>query len=178
LTNAEIAGDQTVPSKLDLLGVTFDREGVFVGLDASVGPFDFDEGILIFPGTCTSFDTDIAENVVKLFQAVLGSRRSSAETSIAVTVMGRLIGATLAHEIAHSLLGAHVSGFESGDAFHTSASRDILLPGESWAFEHMTGVRPAEGSFADIGAHHINRPQVDGSLPFIHEFYPVPPVFK
>ncbi len=84
------------------------------------------------------------------------------------------------NEILHSLVGFMFAGNA-----HTTAQRDLLLSGSGFTFEHLTGIQvtrpadfPAAGSFADLGADHINRPQVDGTLPGLQANFPVPPSFQ
>ncbi|MCI0628913.1 MAG: hypothetical protein L0387_45920 [Acidobacteria bacterium] len=167
LTKAEIAGDQPagMADNKHLLGKTFDRDMLF----ADIGPVDADELIFIFPGTSGSEFTDIDDGVRALIESVLSKPgRSTEESTLASTVMGRLIGSSLAHEIGHALVGRG----------HTSVATDIMLPGKSWTFENMTGVKAADGAFADIGRQIINRPRAGGSLDLIQSFFPVPPDFQ
>ena len=183
VTKADLGGDPSGPlaSAVGLLGVTRDRNGSFT-TGALVGPTHFDEVIDIFPGAMTDPNaTDIDDNVVATIQAALTAPplTSTPEGALAVTVVGRVIGASLAHEILHSLVGFMFAGNA-----HTNAQRDILRNGSAFTFEHLTGIQvasptdfPAEGSFADLGADHINRPQVDGTLPGLQANFPVPPTF-
>jgi len=184
VTKADLGGDPSGPlaSAVALLGVTRDRNGSF-SAGALVGPTHFDEIIDIFPGAMTDPNaTDIDENVVATIQAALSAppQTSTPEGALAVTVVGRIIGTSLAHEILHSLVGFMFAGNA-----HTQAQRDILRSGSGFTFEHLTGIQvtrsadfPASGSFVDLGADHINRPQVDGTLPGLQANFPVPPSFE
>jgi hypothetical protein len=181
VTKVDLAGDPsgTFSGMLALLGVTLDRDGNSV----HVGPTDFDEVIQIFPGAMTDpMITDLDDGVVATIQASIDAPplTSNPAGALAVTVVGRVIGTSMAHEILHALVGAM---FPLGAA-HTNAQRDILRNGSGFTFEHLTGVQitdaanfPDAGSFTDIGRDHINRPQVDGTLPGITANFPVPPAF-
>jgi hypothetical protein len=181
VTKAEIAGDPTgTGATPGLLGLTTDTSGRFVP-GADLGPTHFDEIITIFPGAMTStLASDLDDRVVALIQALLATPfTSTPERDLAVTVVGRIIGTALAHEILHALIGFAFAGNA-----HTNAARDLVAGGRAFNFEHLTGVQvtdeasfPAPGSFVDIGRDHINRPQVDGSLPPIEASFPVPPAF-
>ena len=184
VTKVDIGGDPsgTFAGSLGLLGITRDRNGSFT-TGALVGPTQFDEIIDLFPGAMTDPNaTDIDDNVVATIQAALTAPplTSTPEGALAVTVVGRVLGASLAHEILHSLVG-----FMFGGNAHTTAQRDILRNGSGFTFEQLTGFQvtdtahfPAAGSFTDLGADQINRPQVDGTLPGLQANFPVPPTFQ
>lgn len=181
VTKVDLAGDPSgaFAGNIALLGITRDRNSAFV----AIGPADFDEVIDLFPGAMTDPNaTDIDDAVVATIQAALTAPplTSNPAGALAVTVVGRIIGASLAHEIVHALVGAMFAG----GSFHTNAQRDLMRRGSGYTFEHLTGIQitdavtfPAAGSFVDTGADNINRPQVDGSLPGLQANFPVPPVF-
>jgi hypothetical protein len=184
VTKADLGGDPSGPlaSAVALLGVTRDRNGSFAA-GALVGPTHFDEIIDILSGAMTDSNaTDIDENVVATIQAALSAPplTSTPEGALAVTVVGCIIGTSLAHEILHSPVGFMFAGNA-----HTTAQRDILRQGSAFTFEHLTGIQvtraadfPEPGSFVDLGADHINRPQIDGTLPGLQANFPVPPAFE
>lgn len=185
VTVVDIGGAPNVPQapSLGLLGLTRDRNGSF-SAGALVGPTFFDEVIDVFPGAMTDAGaTDIDDQVVAAIQAAIAAPplTSNPANSLAVVAVGRIIGASLAHEIIHSLVGFM---FPLGAA-HTNAQRDLMRNGSAFTFEHLSGIQitdqanfPAQGSFTDLGADHINRPQVDGSLPGLQSSFPVPPAFQ
>ncbi|MDI9238770.1 helix-hairpin-helix domain-containing protein [Lysobacter sp. LF1] len=185
LTHCDIGGDPSgaVASLNGLLGITRDRNGNF-NAGAAVGPNDFDEVIDVFPGAMTDPNaTDIDDSVIATIQAAINAPpgTSNPQNALAVMVVGRILGASLAHEVAHALVGFMFPG----GASHTNAQRDLLRRGSAFTFEHLTGIQvtqpatfPDAGSFVDLGIGSINRPQVDGTLPGLQANFPVPPTFR
>jgi hypothetical protein len=183
VTKADIGGDAPpglIPNQV-VFGITRDKNGRF-DVGALLGPDVFDEIIDVFSGAMADpTQSDIDENVVATIEAALTAPHSTStqEGSLAVTVAGRILGTSLAHEILHALLGFMFTGPSS----HTSAPRDILNP-KAYIFENLSGIQvtrsdfPAVGSFTDFGADHIIRPRIDGTLPGLQVHFPVPPAFK
>jgi hypothetical protein len=179
VTRVDISGNPP-PGRLSLLGTTKDRNLQTI----LVGPGEFDEFIQMFPGAMVDpFATDIDQIAIQTVQAAIAAPplTSNPANSFAVKVVGRVLGATMAHEILHTLVGVV---FPPPDRAHTNAARDLLRNGGAFTFEHLTGIQitnaaalPA-GGFTDLGPGHINRPQINGSLPPLQAAFPVPPVFQ
>ncbi len=172
------------PTVLDVYGETFDR---LLG-KSLVGPAEFDERLFVYPGSFTNPSvTHLDEPVAPLVEKAL-----QGSPDLTVKVVGRLIGATLGHEILHSLFGFFV--FEQVDASladHLSGTKpkhkgDIMLRTDHWTFSGATGILitdpdkfPAESSFADLGIGFILKPKSSGgSLIEIERTFPVPPAFQ
>lgn len=81
--------------------------------------------------------------------------------NLAIEIVGRLIGETLAHEILHALLGFRIPTGHNTPAI----ADDILNHGTDRSFQNRTGIDlinlpnfPDVGSFSDTGIGFINIP--------------------
>jgi hypothetical protein len=132
LTTATIRGDN--PTRY---GQTTYGAGV-------AGPASFNDTIDVFPG---AFATPVSspnanEHVDEVTNSVATVIKNSALTStpekhLAIRVLGRLIGETLAHEILHSLIGFNISGRDHNPS--PGIENDIMNFGFNRSFTARTG---------------------------------------
>jgi hypothetical protein len=166
----------------EIKGLTMGRSGV-------ASNATFDDIIGIFPGEFTNLQVvDLDLPVVALIGQALGGA-----PDLAGVAVGRLVGATLAHESLHALLGRVFPVTDDnplGD--HATLAGDILVEGNRQTFAGMTGIViidnekfPAALTFTDFGSVKdfgdvIHKPLEGhgGSLDRVHEFFPVPPHFQ
>jgi hypothetical protein len=155
-----------------------------------IGPTDFDETIDVFAGefddpVSGSANEDIDEVTNEIVSVLLGSPpASSPERQIAINIVGRLFGETLAHEVVHSLIGATLSA--ATDPFHNAhpgVPGDLMNFGNDRSFQNRTGFELlAQVSTADFSQLHdhgigfINIPTGDSKAQLDANF-PVPPEF-
>jgi len=188
VTLARLMGDP--PPGVSLYGNTTDRNGSG-GINALVGPQFFDELIVVFAGAyddpvgggANEHVDEMTNEVVRAIRALGGV--SSQEKDLAMRVLGRLYGETLAHEIVHSLIGGRLS--DVGHNAHPGILDDLMNWGNDRSFEKRTGfvVDPVVIGSADIltllaqdkGIQFINIPTGTAKQQ-IDTFFPVPPAFK
>jgi hypothetical protein len=173
-----------------LYGETTDRNGD-KGPGALIGPEYYDENIFVYAG---EYSTPVAghanehvdEMTNRVVSAIVGLRdASSAEKTLAMEVLGRLYGETLAHEICHALIGRSLA-----DGWHNPSPGfldDLMNRGRDRSFANRTGfiVDPAHITKSDIltllsndkGIYFINIPTRDAREQ-IDKYFPVPPSFK
>lgn len=132
-----------------------------------IGPAVFDETISIWPG---AFDDAVSSGAAaavddatrQIVQTMQGQDFTDlAIKQLAIQVVGRLIGESLAHEIIHSLLGFLIPTGHNSPAVPS----DIMNRGNDRSFQDRTGFEivdlanfPADGSFVDHGIGFINIP--------------------
>jgi hypothetical protein len=179
VTHATFEGDPPQPS---LLGRT---QSVAGGL----GPADFDERITVWPGAAdddvvgnpAEFVDDATRAVIRTIAAEAGM--SSSRKARAMSVLARLLGETLAHEVVHSLIGRTLSG--GGHHASPGIEHALMNQGSDRTFEGRTGFElTAPASTADIvddlvdnGIGVINIP-VQDSQRELDTHIPVPPAFQ
>lgn len=160
---------------------------------APFGPRVFNEAIDVFAG---AFDDAVAGNANQnldevtnqVIATVVGSGlTSSAEKDLALNVLGRVYGETLAHEIGHSLIGVTLDSVPHRDHnAHPGVTGDLMNLGIDRSFENRTGcslnggvVRtPIIDNLSLLpGIGLINVP-TGTALAQIEAFVPVPPTFR
>ncbi len=154
-----------------------------------IGPGVFNEAIDVFAG---AFDDTVSgnanEEVDELTNEVvnvmiLGGLTSSAEKDLAIQVLGRLLGETLAHEIVHSLIGATLS-----NGFHNARPGlpdDLMNHGIDRSFQNRSGFEltgpigsdTLTNLLVDRGIFFIDIPTTDAQT-LLNASFPVPPAFK
>jgi hypothetical protein len=177
------------PSGRSYFGLTKGRTGT----GEFVGPQHFDESIDIYVG---SYDNPIGSGdakevddvTLKVLEVIANSQmESSAEKDLAIKVIGRLYGETLAHEIIHSIIGKTLT---ATDGFHNRSPGkpdDLMNHGSERSFEKRTGFRIDAALIGvvdiqtllmdDLGIHFIDIPTTDAQAQ-INAHFPVPPNFK
>lgn len=185
VTTVTLRGDPPSPG---FLGLTLDRNGASV----LVGPTFFDENIQLFAGT---FDDpivsgairDIDDVTVDVVSAIAAAGlTSSTEKNLAIEVLGRLYGETLAHEMIHSLIGGTLTGPTTAHNPSPGFTNDIMNEGVDRSFQDRTafvidrtqiGVVDLATLLADDrGISFINIPTRDAKTQLDANF-PVPPTF-
>jgi hypothetical protein len=178
VTHATFTGD---PPAHALYGRT--RPGA-----GGIGPGDFDEIIEVFAG---AFDDAVAgnanEEVDDVTNEVVGvlvgsGLTSSPEKDLAIQVLGRLLGETLAHEIVHSLIGATLS--DGGHNARPGFPDDLMNHGIDRSFQNRSGFEltgPVGSNdltnlLVDRGIFFINIPTTDAQAR-LNATFPVPPAF-
>jgi hypothetical protein len=165
--------------------VTLRNKGAKAGLTGTTFPPQahdrFDERIEIYPGAYTDqvaldLDTETIALVTQLESSLVSD---PALEAVATTVYGRLVGATIAHEVVHALIARLVE-----PTGHTQApANDLMSTGDRRGFRQRTGmentrqqspVDPAD--YTDHGVADILGigPATQAALD-LH--FPVPPAF-
>jgi hypothetical protein len=161
------------PPSVGLAGQTSAGSG---GIGAAV----HDEPISVWPG---AFDDviaggaagDVDDATRQIVQAMQGLDFTDLRLKdLAIAVIGRLIGETLAHEILHSLLGFLIPTGHNTPA----VASDIMNHGVDRSFQSRTAIEvtdlanfPDEGTYSDNGIGFINIPTaatqalIDGHFP-------------
>jgi hypothetical protein len=180
LTVAKIAGNP--PGNIQgLFGLTYKQNAPFPGPDVP------NEEIFVWPG---SYDDNVNPQSAdglddltrKVLQKIRGLNVNDPDLkTLGYTILGRLIGETLAHEILHALLGRHVGP----DGHHQPAiAGDLINSGQDRTFRDRTGIIlldlaqfPAPVSYQDTGFENMSR-ITETTQQLINQFFPVPPVFS
>lgn len=184
VTKAMFRGD---PPRPGVVGRTLDRNGN----EVFVGPEFFDENIDVFPGgyddpVALGAVQDVDDVTLKIVATITAAAlTSSPEKNVAIKVLGRLYGETLAHEICHSLIGGTLSDFSHNA--HPGTLDDLMNHGSDRSFEKRTGfvINPAQIGVVslstllanDRGVFFINIPTTRAKEQ-IDTHFPVPPMFQ
>lgn len=182
LTQAIFRGN---PPQAGLPGLTLDSSGNGTAA-ARVGPTHFDERIQIFPGAYDDAAPVDLDDVTRQVVLALGAAFlvSSPEKDVAMNVLGRLCGETLAHEIIHTLIGGTLAAI--GHNASPGLAGDIMNFGFDRSFAARTGITvdPARIGVddlltllaADAGIGAINQ-LIGPARAEVDQHFPVPPVF-
>lgn len=180
LTTATLRGNHPT-----LYGLTTYGTGV-------AGPTSYNDVIDVFPGAFSNAvpAPNANQNVDEVTNSIISVIASSALTStseknLAITIFGRLIGETLAHEILHSLIGFNISGLDHNPA--PGIASDIMNLGFNRSFSARTGfdidvAQIAGGNLQSIivgdrDVFFINIPTGVAQAQ-LNTNFPVPPTFK
>jgi hypothetical protein len=127
------------------------------------GPNIFNENIDVFAG---AFDDPVAgnanENLDEVTNQVVAivaasGMTSSVEKDLAMQVLGRVYGETLAHEIGHSLIGVTLTSLPHHDHnAHPGIPNDLMNYGIDRSFESRTGCSLNGGTVAPPLADNLS----------------------
>lgn len=176
-------------STITLFGNHPNKVGVAGSTPGNAGPLTFADAISIWVG---AFDDpipagppsgdidDVTREVVATMLAE--GMTSSAEKTLAIEILGRLLGSTIAHEIVHSLIGATLSG---GAHNAVPVSGDLMNAGFATTFQEKTGYdvlgplgsAPLSTLLFDNSMFQMCVPGADAQTRLNLDF-PVPPVFE
>lgn len=145
------------------------------------GPANPAEDIAVFPGALDdAVGVDLDTTVRLTVQALQAADMTDPDLKhLAIRVIGRAIGFTLAHEILHGLLGFEIPTGHNSPAI----PGDIMNHGSELGITDRTGIVvtdntsfPAPGSFDDQGFGAMARVTATTQA-VIDRFFPVPPAF-
>ena len=138
---AQFAGGGVAAANLTTATLKGDHPSLYgdAGIAGTPGPNSFDDKLEVYPG---AFDIPVPspnanEHLDEVTNSIVTAIKNSALTStpeknLAIAVLGRLIGETLAHEILHTLIGRNIAG-----AFHNAEpgiESDIMNKGFNRSF--------------------------------------------
>ncbi|MBF0160997.1 MAG: helix-hairpin-helix domain-containing protein [Magnetococcales bacterium] len=178
ITVATIRGEPPAASPNDM--------GWETPTQAGDGHAVYNETIDIFPGAMdaapaagTANPTEVDTETSAIMLQIKAGVPSPALLNLAVKVIGRLIGETLAHEVTHSLLGNLLPTGHNSPAI----PNDLMNPGSERSFRQRTGIEdvakssPVDpGQFQDHGLNGIGGLQGQNQA-LMDQFFPVPPSF-